>query len=86
MSAPLDGDLAWVILGWAVPNVGERPRLSREEAESLARHLTAEGFSRQKSGNDLGILGELLPIADKLRKVGDDFLKGNRESRQSPDR
>jgi hypothetical protein len=55
---PLDGELAWAISAWP-PDPDWHP-LTREQIESLARHLTASGFG--KVTKDDGVWRELLKL------------------------
>lgn len=80
MSAPepVDGDLAWAIATWNGFEMPDTP-LGRDRTESLARHLTKEGFSKGKTGGFSGLLSQLEdvgtrvvdefgPLIDSLRK------------------
>lgn len=70
----LDTDLAWAILGWAAPDAqGERPHLSREQAESLARYLTNEGYTKGATVES-GLVASLSYVEDIARDVSKKYL------------
>lgn len=81
MSEPLDGELAWAIGSWAAD--GDTADLhDRANIESLARHLSAQGFTNKKAENPLDALRKLRPTVESIFASADEFLGGPK--RDSP--